>query len=230
MRGSKCQSTDSQGKKLVRTTPIKQNSGTFSGFFLKFSTITPVTFIWEPLPPGMQAARPMQLGDICSTFKSQASFIRGLIVWHFCKASDSRKIERLQERGLRAVCKDHHATYAELLKRAQLPTLKNRRLQDVCTLMYKVKHKKCPAYISNIFYTRSTSYSLRQTDFSIPRFNTVTYGQHSLRYLGPKLWEKLPKDIRSAKTLNNFKIAIRKFDVSSLSDDGCMRCSCCSSI
>ena len=121
------------------------------------------------------------------------------LVWHFCRASDSRKIERLQERGLRAVYKDHYATYSELLTRAQLPTLKNGRLQDVCTLMYKVKHKLCPAYISNIFNTHSTSYSLRQTDFSIPR-----YGQHSLRYLGPKLWAKLPKNIRSIKTLSNF--------------------------
>ena len=51
--------------------------------------------------------------------------------WHFCKASDSRKIERLQERGLRPVYKDHHATYSELLKRAEPPTLKNRRLQDM---------------------------------------------------------------------------------------------------
>ena len=127
--------------------------------------------------------------------------------------------------------KDHHATYSELLKRAELPTLKNRQQQDVCTLMYKVKHKLCPAYISNIFNTHSISYSLRQTDFSVPRYNTVTYGQHSLRYLRPKLWGKLPpKIIRSAKPLNNFKSTIRKFDVSSLLDDGCMCCSCCSSM
>ena len=39
--------------------------------------------------------------------------------WHFCKVSDSRKIERLQERGLRPVYKDHHATYSELLKSAE---------------------------------------------------------------------------------------------------------------
>ena len=85
---------------------------------------------------------------------------------------------------------------AELLTRVQLTTLKNGPLQDVCTHMYKVKHKLCPAYIRNIFSTHSTSYSLRQTDFSIPR-----YGQHSLRYLGPKLWAKLPKNIRSIKTI-----------------------------
>ena len=88
------------------------------------------------------------------------------------KASDLQKIERLQERDLKAVYKDHHATYSELVDRARLPTLKNRCLQDVCTLMIKVKHKLCPAYISNIFNTHITSYSLRQTDFSIPRYNT----------------------------------------------------------
>ena len=106
------------------------------------------------------------------------------LVWHFCRASDSRKIERLQERGLRAVYKDHYATHSELLTTAQLPTLKNRRLQDdmyapLC-IHCKVKHKLCPAYISNIFNTHSTSYSLRQTDFSIPRCNTVTYMVNTL--------------------------------------------------
>ena len=30
-------------------------------------------------------------------------------VWHYCKASDSRKIERLQERGLGVVYKDQQA-------------------------------------------------------------------------------------------------------------------------
>ena len=29
------------------------------------------------------------------------------LVWHFCKASDTRKLERLQERGLGAVFKDN---------------------------------------------------------------------------------------------------------------------------
>lgn len=32
------------------------------------------------------------------------------LVWHFCKASDTRKLERLQERGLRAVFKDNNSS------------------------------------------------------------------------------------------------------------------------
>ena len=55
------------------------------------------------------------------------------------------------------------------------------------------KHKLCPAYISKILDAHGSSYSLRQTDLSIPRYDTVAYGQHSLRYLGPKLWENFLK-------------------------------------
>ena len=61
------------------------------------------------------------------------------LVWNFCRASDARKLERLQERGLRAVYKNKHASYTQLLERAKLPTLANRRLQDICILIYKVK-------------------------------------------------------------------------------------------
>ena len=123
----------------------------------------------------------------------------------FCRSNDARKLERLQERGLRAVYRDRSASYSRLLQRARLPTLMNRRLQNICTLMYKVKHKFCPTYICNIFNTHNSSYSFRQSDFSIPRYNSVIYGKHSLRYLGPNLWSKLSPDVRSLSTLNSFK-------------------------
>ena len=44
------------------------------------------------------------------------------LVWHFCRASDSRKLERLQERGLRVVYNEKQANYFQLLERAMLPT------------------------------------------------------------------------------------------------------------
>ena len=49
------------------------------------------------------------------------------LAWHFCRASDARKLERSQERGLRAVYKDKQASYFQLQERAKLPTLANRR-------------------------------------------------------------------------------------------------------
>ena len=69
------------------------------------------------------------------------------LVWHFYKASDTRKIERIQERALRIVYNSHSETYMNLLDRAKLPSLLNRRLQDIVILMYKVKYRLVPDFI-----------------------------------------------------------------------------------
>ena len=107
------------------------------------------------------------------------------LVWHFCRCSDGRKLERLQERGLRAVYRDKYAGYQQFFERTELPTLLHRHLQDICMLMYKVKRDR--TYLCNLFNNHNSSYSLRHSDFSIPDNNTVTYGKHSLTYLGPRL-------------------------------------------
>ena len=89
------------------------------------------------------------------------------LVWHFFIDIV------LHEIGLRAVYIGKHASYSQLLKTDDLPTLMNRCLKDTCILMYKVKHKLCPSYICNIFNNHNSSYFLRQSDFSIPSYNTV---------------------------------------------------------
>ena len=62
------------------------------------------------------------------------------LVWHFCKTSDRKKLERVNERGLRAVFCNWSTTYEDLLARGKLTTLYNRRLQDITIFMYKVKN------------------------------------------------------------------------------------------
>ena len=76
----------------------------------------------------------------------------------FCKARDRRKLERIQERGLRVVFKDKHSSYEKLLAKADIPSLYNRRLQDIAVLMYKNKHKLLPQRFCNLFQLHSGSY------------------------------------------------------------------------
>ena len=57
------------------------------------------------------------------------------LVWHFCKASDRKKLERVNERGLRAVFCNWNLSYHNLLKRANLTTL-HKRLQDIACNIY----------------------------------------------------------------------------------------------
>jgi len=81
--------------------------------------------------------------------------------------------------------------------------------------------------ICNIFNEHISAYNLRQSDFSTPRYNTVTYGKHSLRYVGPKLWGKLSMADRSAKTPQAFTNCIHKRDITRSMDTGCKGCILC---
>ena len=101
--------------------------------------------------------------------------------WHLCKASDKRKLERVQESGLTATFNSKSDSYEELLLKAKLPSLYNKRLQDIIILMYKVKKSICPDYVNIIFEVTDKGYSLRNADFNWLRYNTVHYGKHSLR-------------------------------------------------
>ena len=86
----------------------------------------------------------------------------------------------------------------------------------------KVKNELCPYIIKEIFQNNDINrYSFRNSDFAIPRFNTVTYEKHSLRYLGPFLWSKLDKNVRNLETLNTFKTQIRKLDLVGMMEDNC---------
>ena len=50
------------------------------------------------------------------------------LVWHFCRTSDTRRLERIQERGLRALFNDKHSSCEALLDRANLPALKKQAI------------------------------------------------------------------------------------------------------
>ena len=117
------------------------------------------------------------------------------LVWHFCKNSDCRKLERLQERALRTIYRSHSESYEELLGRAKLPTLYNRRLQDTAVLMYKVKCGLTPTCISDLF-------ARKNSDFELTRFNTIRYGKHYQIY-GSFFMVKASKRLERIAKCNN---------------------------
>ena len=123
---------------------------------------------------------------------------------------------------------DSHATYEQLLEWAKLPSLENRRLQDILILMYKVKHNLVPKTVIDIFPISNSNYNLRNKDLSIPRANTTKYGKHSIRYLEPYLWSKININLCQKTSLEAFKHAIRGMDIKGLLDRSC-NCQVCQS-
>ena len=87
------------------------------------------------------------------------------------------------------------------LRRGDIPSLYNRRLQDITALMYKVKHGLVSDCVSQLFVRKGSTHSLRSSDFVLPRFETTRYGEHSVRYLGRFLWSKLTDNQRDSPSL-----------------------------
>ena len=76
--------------------------------------------------------------------------------------------------------------------------------------------------------TNRKRYNLRNADFVLPRSKTVTYGRHSLRFLGPQLWLKLNKEEGNIGTLATSRtIMKRKKDVTSFLEGCGSECRLC---
>ena len=84
--------------------------------------------------------------------------------------------------------------------------------------MYNVKYGLAPSIVNELFKRKTTlsSYSLRNSDFDIPTFNTINYGKHSLRYQGPHILSKLNIKLKGSSNIESFKKNIRKKDLTSL--------------
>lgn len=67
----------------------------------------------------------------------------------------------------------------------------------------------CPGvYISDLFHHGTCLFNLRNFDFVISRFNTLTYEKHGIKYLGPLLWSTLPKDVMTVSSFKKFKMTL----------------------
>ena len=143
-------------------------------------------------------------------------------IWNFCTVTNTKKIEKLQERGLRIVFCDFNSTYEQLLERAHLKTLKQGRIRAIQCETFKILHQLGPTYNHNLYQYKRTSHSTRgASNVLLPRVRTTGYGQNSLRYYGAKLWNMLPDAMKTIDDFNDFKQQIFNWD---LPQCGCAMC------
>ena len=84
-------------------------------------------------------------------------------LWHFCGATNTKKLERIQFRALRFVFLDFESDYETLLDRAGLPTLELSRKMAILNDVYKNLTHQSPAFLWNSYKPMLINYSLRNT-------------------------------------------------------------------
>ena len=70
--------------------------------------------------------------------------------WHFCGETNTKKIEKIQERALRFIYNEYTSSYEDLLCKSKLPSLKVRRLRTFALEVFKIVNKDCPVYLFDL--------------------------------------------------------------------------------
>ena len=78
-------------------------------------------------------------------------------------------------------------------------------------MVYKSLHGLAPDYLCSKFERRETAYNLwdPENKLNVPLPHT-NYYKSSFRYSGTTFWNRLPRDMRQAKSLGLFKRLIRE--------------------
>ena len=111
---------------------------------------------------------------------------------------------------LHFIFNDCHSSYDKLLDKINWPSLHNRRIHDMLTLVYKSFHDLAPSYINELLRERNSSDNLcGKHSLSIPRVQSTKYGLHSFPYSASKYWNMFPELLRTAESLHVFKSKVK---------------------
>jgi len=84
-------------------------------------------------------------------------------VWHSCGVRSSDKLELLNIQAMRLIFNDFTSNYSFLLNELELHfvSLRDARIQDMFTLLYKCFVNLAPFYLTSLFHVRISKYYLR---------------------------------------------------------------------
>ena len=133
------------------------------------------------------------------------------LVWMFHSRKLNNRINKIHERSLRIVFDDNISTFNELLMKDNSVTIHERNIQNLAIELYKVLNGLSPEIMSLIFPTKENIKYCSKNQFVTRNVRTVKYGTETLAHLGPKIWALVPDEIKSEKSINGFKMKIKKW-------------------
>ena len=119
----------------------------------------------------------------------------------------------VQNTAARVLCnigKFDHVT--PVLKKLHWLPIEWRVKFKVCLIVFKSIHGSGPQYIKDMLIERQYKYGLRYGSehiLSVPKTKYKTLGDRAFSASAPKIWNELPRDLRSTLCLASFKTKLK---------------------
>ena len=133
------------------------------------------------------------------------------LIWMFHDRAANSRINKIHERALRIVYRDTESSFDELLAKDNSVSVHQRNLQLLMIEIYETKNSLNPPFMEDIFVERTNiSFNLRNNDgLLVSRANTTAHGIETIRYVGSRLWQTLPSEVKArGKSLLKIAYAI----------------------
>jgi len=131
------------------------------------------------------------------------------LIWMFCRKTSYNKIEKIHHKTLKVIYKSDDL-YDDLLLRNNEVSIHQRHLRFLATEVFKSVNGLNPDFMSDYFTKKIMPYNLRRGEvLCLPKANSSYYGIHGFHFRGSILWNNLPSQIKSSRTVNEFKRSLK---------------------
>ena len=129
-----------------------------------------------------------------------------LLVWMFWHKKSLNKIESLQKRAPRFLLNDYENSQEQLLEKSGKFNMNLRRIRFLCIEIYNILNNDFMK--ENVWNDKKNNrvfLEIYKLKLNISRTKQVTFGTNSLKSYGPKIWNALLFNIKTAENLVLFK-------------------------
>ncbi len=129
-----------------------------------------------------------------------------------CPASSINKLQVVQNAAARVLTRSRKYDHiTPILQSLHWLPIKYRISYKILLLTYKALNGLAPVYLTSLLSCYNPSRSLRSQNSGllvVPRIEKSTKGR-AFSYLAPKLWNRLPDNVRGSDTLSLFKSRLK---------------------